>query len=209
MDQGMHEDAFEFVGGYLCLDFANTVGGLRGAIANERLASYADLVRWSYQARLVTDEEQWNLLQMARGAEDAAHQVLRRASTLREAIYAIFTAIGAGTQVDADALMVLNGEVRLALANAQLSASAEGFVWTWGCPQGALDQMIGPIVRSAADLLTSPDVRMVRTCLSESCGWLFVDATKNHRRLWCTMTGCGNKARVRRHRQRMRENQSV
>jgi predicted RNA-binding Zn ribbon-like protein len=207
MEQAMHERIFEFAGGQLCLDFANTVGGLRGAVAHEYLTNYADLARWSHQAGVITEQEMVDLMRAAADAPNVAADVLRRAYTLREAIYAIFTAVVATAHPPDDALDALNEEVRRAMAGAHIITTVEdeGFVWAWGDDADALDLMLGSIARSAAMLLTSDDVGLVRICASETCGWLFVDATKNHRRRWCTMAGCGNRARVHRHRQRTRD----
>ena len=41
---------FQFVGGDVCLDFTNTVGGKRGLSTREYLNSYADFVSWCRQA---------------------------------------------------------------------------------------------------------------------------------------------------------------
>lgn len=197
-----HQNPFEFIGGQACLDFANTVGGLRGGLAQEFLSSYADLVAWGHQANVLTHAQAVELLQEAFRAPEEAAAVLERAYTLREAIYGIFSAISAGAQPATADLQALNTELERAMAGAQIIATTDGFGWTWRIHARALDQMLGPIARSAAALLTSAQYKLVRQCASSTCGWLFVDTTKNHRRQWCTMTGCGNKARVRRHRQR-------
>jgi len=84
-------------------------------------------------------------------------------------------------------------------------SSRKGFDWTWTDGGDALDAPLGPIVRSAAELLTSPRLlERVHQCESDSCGWLFVDAAKNHSRRWCVMSDCGNVAKVRRFRLRNR-----
>lgn len=193
--------SFEFIGGQMCLDFVNTVGGMRGGLAQELLTSYADLVTWSRQARLVT-EEAARLLQAEQGAAEEAAAVLERAYMLREALYRIFTALVNGAAPAKDDLDALNLELEQGMAGARLIATADGFAWAWGSNEQALDQMLGPLARSAATLLTSEERKRLRQCASPTCGWLFLDSTKNHRRQWCSMTGCGNKARVQRHRQR-------
>ena len=44
---------FRFVGGDLCLDFTNTMGGKRGVAPREYLNSYTDFVSWCRQAGLL------------------------------------------------------------------------------------------------------------------------------------------------------------
>src|SRR2546426_9557838 len=84
---------FEFVGGDVCLDFTNTVGGKRGLSTREYLNSYADFVSWCRQADLLDESKADALLRSAtrRPAESGA--ALQRAIELREAIYRIFAAL--------------------------------------------------------------------------------------------------------------------
>ncbi len=212
MDKQDHQATqrrFEFIGGQVCLDFANTVGGIRSGPAQEALTSYADLVAWSIQAGLLSEEEAARLLHLEQRAAGEAAAVLERAYTLREALYSIFTALVYGSAPAPDDLDQLNGELERGMAGAHIIATADGFAWNWRRDEQALDQMLGPVARSAAHLLTSEERSRLRQCASPTCGWLFLDNTKNHRRQWCTMTGCGNKARVQRHRQRRRTPQGA
>jgi predicted RNA-binding Zn ribbon-like protein len=79
------------------------------------------------------------------------------------------------------------------------------FVWGWNAGRLRLDQPLWPIVHSAADLLTSDELRpLVRQCGAEDCRWLFLDTTKNRSRQWCSMTSCGNREKARRHYERVR-----
>ena len=50
--------------------------------------------------------------------------------------------------------------------------------------------------------LTSEELDQVRECAGNTCGWLFVDMSRNHSRHWCDMRDCGNRAKVRRYYQR-------
>jgi predicted RNA-binding Zn ribbon-like protein len=39
----------------------------------------------------------------------------------------------------------------------------------------------------------------VRSCQGDTCGWLFLDMSKNRSRRWCSMSDCGNTAKARRY----------
>jgi predicted RNA-binding Zn ribbon-like protein len=68
-----------------------------------------------------------------------------------------------------------------------------------------LDAPLGVVLESAAQLLTSPgDLTRVGHCAGETCDWLFIDTSRNRSRRWCSMSGCGNRAKARRHHQRKR-----
>ncbi len=55
--------------------------------------------------------------------------------------------------------------------------------------------------RSALRLLCEDGERL-KICAN--CGWLFLDRSRNHSRVWCDMTVCGNRAKARRHYHRER-----
>jgi predicted RNA-binding Zn ribbon-like protein len=197
------EHEFDFIGGNLCLDFANTVGGLPpDSPSQERLTSYAHLVAWSQQANLMSESEAQVLLHKAQRAPVEAVAILERARALREAISGIFAAVAQGIQPTESDLDWLNSELDQGMAGARVIVTADGFDLEWRTAAGAFDQMLAPVVRSAAMLLTSAERQLVHECANEDCHWLFVDTTKNHRRRWCRTTGCGNVMRVRKFRQR-------
>ena len=68
--------------------------------------------------------------------------------------------------------------------------------------------MLGRILVSAVELLTSPRRERVRTCGAETCLWLFLDTSKNGSRRWCDMNQCGNRTKARRFYRRQRDEQA-
>ncbi len=196
---------FEFVGGALCLDFCNTVGGKRGQVEREYLQSYQDLLAWGVQARLLPKAAAARLAQSAARHPAGSRAVYQRALGLREAIYRVFLAIARGRKPAAADLECVNAELAQALGRLRVVPERDRFVWEWAGDPAALDRPLGPIARSAAELLTGPaGFSHVHQCEGETCGWLFVDSTKNHSRRWCDMGDCGNRAKVRRFRLKWR-----
>lgn len=52
---------------------------------------------------------------------------------------------------------------------------------------------------SALAILADPrEIKRVKCCPGDACGWLFLDETRNARRRWCMMETCGNRAKARR-----------
>ncbi len=190
---------FEFTGGRLCLDFTNTVEDRPSDDPRELFNSYYDLLSWSKQAHLLTDQEVERLLDEALQRPSDASSVLKRATELRETIYRIFKSVAEDASPEDDALDSLNGAIADAMAHTRIVPKAEGFTWDWVNDEGKLDRMLWPVVRSAADILTSEELHDVRVCASNNCNWLFLDTSKNHSRRWCDMKSCGNRAKARRH----------
>lgn len=191
--------SFDLSANWLCLDFVNTLENRLKEDIHENLHSYADFIAWSRQAELLTDAGAERLLGEARGNPEEASAVLLRAKDLREALYRMFLAIAEGRQPEDAGLDALNAALERAMIHARVVQQDGGFVWGWDEDEGELDRPLWPIIRSAADLLTGPELNDVRVCAAEDCGWLFLDTSKNHTRRWCSMKSCGNRAKARRH----------
>ncbi|NMP24655.1 CGNR zinc finger domain-containing protein [Sulfobacillus harzensis] len=206
----MDNTPFEFIGGSLCLDFANTVGGARNqANATDQLTSYTDLLHWSREAGLIGDTAFNHLQTKALNDVSRANDVLAEVKTLREAIYRIFSDIARGNTVDDTLLLDLNKAIGQSFHHARIVRTPDGYAWGWKQDM-SLDTMEAPIVRSAADLLTAPStLSRIRECASDHCTWLFLDETKNRSRRWCNMRTCGNASKVHRYRARHTGNAEV
>lgn len=191
--------SFDLSANWLCLNFVNTLENRLKEDAHENLNSYADLVVWSRQAELVTDAGAERLLAEAKRNPEEASATLLRARDLREVLYRIFLALAEGTSPAKADLYILNVALARAMVHARVVPQESGFVWGWDDDAGELDRLLWPVIRSAADLLTGPELDGVRVCAAEDCAWLFLDTSKNHTRRWCSMKSCGNRAKARRH----------
>jgi predicted RNA-binding Zn ribbon-like protein len=190
----------EQIGGELCLDFANTVGGSREN-PKERLNRYEDLIGWSIHAGTIDPETGDALLSRAGAEREHADRVLDRARQLREAIYGIFAAIAGDHEATGEDIARLNAELERAQVHLRVAPVAGGFDYLFA-DGSALDRPLWPIARSAADLLVSDDLARVKRCGGHDCDWLFLDQSKNKSRRWCDMRDCGNRAKARRHYRR-------
>jgi predicted RNA-binding Zn ribbon-like protein len=187
-----------FVGGALCLDFVNTISGHRDGEPKETLHAYVDLIDWAVGGEALAKSAGVQLKDMARANEARAARVLADAKRLRETIYEVFVAVAHGRKASAAGIAALSEAMAEAHAQLQLRASGSGYQLTWPVPSD-LRAPLWPVVKSAVDLLVGGETRL-RECASDTCGWLFVDESKNHSRRWCSMRDCGNRAKVRRFR---------
>lgn len=64
------------------------------------------------------------------------------------------------------------------------------------------EAVLAPLAESAAELLVEGDFDLVRRCAGQGCVLWFYDRTKAHRRRWCSMGICGNRAKVAAFRKR-------
>ena len=192
---------FDFCGGHVALDFTNTVGNRRSD-HDEHFVTYGDLVAWAEARGVVAKTETGRLRRAAAAAPDDARAAYRRAIKLREAIYRVFERRASGKPPAADDLATLNRFVAEMYRDAQLVVDGHHVVLETGSSAGILDRPFAPVIRAAVDLLTGDQASLVGSCADDTCGWLFLDTTRNRARRWCTMKDCGNRNKVRRFRQK-------
>ncbi|HTZ97031.1 MAG TPA: ABATE domain-containing protein [Terriglobales bacterium] len=205
MPQPRLKTPFEYTGGNLCLDFANTINyWAEPDLRKELITDYPRLLQWAEESGAISRKTAEDLRELAADAPGNAQSALRSAIQLRDIIYNIFAAIAHRRGIPSTALAGLNKAVQRAFEHAQISHANRHFAWEWVLPERSLDTMLWPVARAAADLLTSDDLPLVRQCASEDCAWLFLDKSKNHRRRWCDMKICGNRNKARRYYQRQK-----
>jgi predicted RNA-binding Zn ribbon-like protein len=194
----------KFVGGSLCLDFVNTVGGrdVAGGVIRDKIACYEDLAAWSLPAGSLSRRAVADLLRLAAGNRREAGATLARAVRFREALYRILVRLSRRRRpLEAD-VAVVRGEVAIARSQQRLSARGAGFAWALQARPARPDHVLWPVALSAGEFLTSAAGERLRQCRGDLCGWFFLDASRNGTRHWCDMRDCGNRAKVKRFRER-------
>ncbi len=192
----------ELIGGAACLDFVNTLGGVRGGETEESLLDYAALLDWSAAAATLPAGASRALRARATAEPAEARRVFRRGIELREALHEAFASALKGRKPAKGALAIINNGLATAAARRRLAPAVRGWHFERDGESERLEAPLWPIAESAAALLVSADLARLRECASETCGWFFLDRSKNASRRWCDMKGCGNRAKVRRFRAR-------
>jgi predicted RNA-binding Zn ribbon-like protein len=188
--------------GHPALDFVNTIDPREGEHRVEYLHSFGDLTDWAHRAAVLNRSEARQAAQEAARDPAAAARAFARAIALREASYAVFGAVVARRRVPKEAIDELEAAYRQAMAHARLTPEGSGFRWELS---KSLDFVRWQIAREAVALLESDQLGRVKRCPGNGdCGWLFLDSTKNTSRRWCSMDGCGNRAKLRRFLSRRR-----
>jgi predicted RNA-binding Zn ribbon-like protein len=199
---GFAAAAPKLLGGALCLDFVNTVNWRgRPTAPEDRLTGYDELVFWAWRAGALGRREREALLREGRRRPEAAGRALARAVELREAGARLLARGGPTQQAD---LALVNRLLARAPQRGALERAGEEFRWASEARPLELEAPLWPIVWSFADLLASDRRERVRTCGDPECGWMFVDESRAGSRRWCSMEGCGNRNKARRHYARAR-----
>ncbi len=187
------------IAGQPCLDFVNTVSWRASAAPVEGLGRYRDLAAWSAAAGLVSARRAAELERQAGTLAASAEAVLERARALREALHRLFGECAGGRPPGTSELAILNAELARAPAIRGLAWADPGFVWSGAEAGTRLESVLWPLAWSAAELLTGGELKRIRACAGEGCGWLFYDTSRSLSRRWCAMDDCGNRAKARRH----------
>jgi predicted RNA-binding Zn ribbon-like protein len=187
------------LGGHTALDFTNTVNSRGARSGPDLLETFGDLLDWGVRLGVIGAPEAAALRGLPAKRGEAT---LTRAKMLREALYRIFALRPSSVSADLD---LLQRKVRSAHEARTLVSAADGYAWRWRANDP--DTVIHRMALAAADLLTSPALGQVHVCPGENCAWLFLDASRTGRRLWCSEETCGTRNRVRRWRDRQRNEQ--
>ena len=189
---------YAFIGNNLSLDFVNTVGYISSENPTENLKSFSDLIEWSKQGKLISDDEAIVIFTKAKKNILESERVFWRVLRLRKSVYDIFRSVISGEEISDKDLTVFNRELSLAMSKAEIFCREGELIWDW--KNDGIERILFLITRVAAQLLTSSDLEKLKCCSGENCGWLFYDTSKNKRRQWCDMRDCGNLAKARRFR---------
>jgi predicted RNA-binding Zn ribbon-like protein len=202
---------FFFVGERLCLDFINTQIVDNGEPV-DLLRSFDDLIAWLAAAQVI-DESQAKALKRHWSGSSGGREVeraFRQAIELRSALRAVAERLADGrTSVPQPTLDRINDILRGPSGSMELMRAKDGRYETrfrrYFRDPGDL---LAPIAESVATMLSGDDLSLVKKCQGPRCILFFYDTTRNHGRRWCSMTACGNRAKVAAHYKRSRQEAS-
>ncbi len=183
---GEIRDGFKFRGGSLALDFPATLAARLRAEPRELLQTPGDLGRWLVAAGL------------AASVPPVGEEELAQARELREALYRLAMA-----RVDGQPLPEADRALLNRWAAGRIPAprlEEDGMSWTLE----DASVLLALVARDAVELLGGELAGRIRQCAGEGCALLFVDTSRTGGRKWCSMSGCGNKAKVASFRERQR-----
>jgi len=185
------------------LDFVNTLDD-RHIKPKELLETYMDLARFAEDTAIIQPQQARWLYERSYIDPAGSEKALLLGRELREAIHDVFWAVMNKQAPPVAALARLNTYAQAAAEQMRVVPAKNGFEWQFDNFKD-LRSVLWPIARSAAELLVSDQLPLVRACSSKVCEWFFLDTSKNHQRRWCDMTRCGNRAKVQRFYQRKKK----
>jgi predicted RNA-binding Zn ribbon-like protein len=204
LETSAHIAGLRLDGGHLALDFVNTMGGsyeLPPEPHDEHLRSYGDLLSWGARAELLEEAVADRLARVAEADPGEADRVLGEAIEQREQAYAVLRALAEEREPPAEALTGVEDKARRSLEVARLEPFDDSYRWQWDHGDD-LRSPLRPLAHATVELLADAPLDRLKRCAG--CRWLFLDASKNRSRHWCSMEVCGKHAKMRRYVERRR-----
>lgn len=199
-------DLLKLDGGWLCLDFINTVDNRKTETFTEYLSSYDDFLHWTEKVEMLTPDQIIALRSLASKDALKAGKSWIKVLEARDTLYNLILSL---------VKQEFPSKITIAAYNRLLSHSLRKLQLNFAHPQkpemewkakNDLELPLYPIIKSVYDLLTSNLIRRVKEC--SACGWLYFDRSKNNSRRWCNMQTCGNLVKSRNFYQRHRQSKS-
>ena len=176
-----------FVGGNLALDFVGTLNE-RFSTRAEQLRTPDDLGRWLVRAGVLDEPP------------PVSEDELAAALELRETLFAVIARQidRPGKEPSAAERAVVNGA---AAAPPPVPVLAAGNTVQ---QVGDVRAGLSAVAREAVALFRRTDGSVLKWCADAQCTHPFLDHSHGHRRRWCGMAGCGDRAKAAAYRARRR-----
>jgi predicted RNA-binding Zn ribbon-like protein len=198
------KDGFLFVGNHLDLDFLNT-RPIQNGEPQELLPDFDALLRW-YRAAALLDIHQFTALHRQWEGSARATKLLQAVRRFREELREEVLSWEAGSKVRRATIEKLNHLLAAHPMHTKVVETDGALRVSSSFEARQLEDLLAPLVHSAARLFTEADRTRVRKC--GHCVLHFLDTSKKGTRRWCSMQLCGNRLKVAAYAQRKRIAQS-
>jgi predicted RNA-binding Zn ribbon-like protein len=196
----LKSDRWDYGSGHRSLDFANTRDWHLTEQPKDRLRSYVDFTDWAEQGRVISAAQKRVLDAEASAHPRQAEKVLADVRHFRDALQRVFDAQATNAKANPADLELIKSHYSQATARANLEVRGDEVTLRWPEISRDLEYPLSEIAWVSMGLLLSDKRKMVGQCADDrGCGFLFLDTSKNHSRRWCSMEGCGNRAKAKRH----------
>lgn len=191
-----------FLGGHPALDFLNTAF----APHDQKIETLGDgcaLIDWMVGAGLLQEPLAAKLRRRfgANAIEATAAEARKMREWAREWIGRWRTDPHADYSKE---IAAINKVLARAPSHREIASTAEGLRVVERDQLDSPDALLALIARGIVAMIAEEQPSLVKACAGSSCTLWFLDRTKGHRRLFCSSTACGNRAKVAAFRERQR-----
>jgi predicted RNA-binding Zn ribbon-like protein len=184
------------------LDFLNTRELESGSLV-DHLATADDAFDWLEEHDLVDRERLERERARATADPETGLRALARVRRVRDALRGLTDAVVERRAATPSALAEVNRALR-AREVIELEATAEGVRVGHRHVGDPIDDALARLADPVVAEISGGHPERLRICASDTCRWVFYDDSPTARRRWCSMASCGNRAKAKRHRERLR-----
>ncbi|KPK83634.1 MAG: hypothetical protein AMS27_12330 [Bacteroides sp. SM23_62_1] len=197
-------ETIELDGGWLCLDFTNTVSNRFEEPYFDYLSCYKDILKWMKRLNLFSHEEIKQIGSFFKKYPDIAEKQYKKIIEVREILYRMFSSVSRDQQPPENILKRFNKYLSETFRDLRIRVTKNRIVKEdWHRKDQDLLPFQHIIIKSAYELLNSDLLLKVKEC--DNCGWLFLDRSKNISRRWCNMQTCGSTIKAQKYYQKKKE----
>ncbi|MDO8485028.1 MAG: CGNR zinc finger domain-containing protein [Candidatus Limnocylindrales bacterium] len=183
-------------------DFLNTADTENG-FPVEKLPSLDDVLAWFVDRGVIHREGADRARARVATQPASAAKDLDRVHAVRDALREVAEAIAERRAPRASALNTVNRALH-ARQVIELVPAPDGVNVDHRHVGDPIDDALARLADPLVTELTAGHPQRIRVCASDTCQWIFYDASRTSRRRWCDMSTCGNRAKAARHRARAR-----
>ncbi len=192
-----------FLGSHPAVDFLNTAFAPNG-MHIETIPDGRALLDWMVGAGLLKEADAARL--MRRAGSTVLDSAAQEARKVREWARRWLERWRSAPDDDYDQeIAALNKLLARAAWHDEVVVTDEGARILANVPSNDPDALVALIARQIAALITKENASLLKSCTGSGCTLWFLDRTKAHRRVFCSATACGNRAKVAAFRQRQRD----
>ncbi len=178
-------------GGWLCLDFINTVASWTDRPIRCYLPDNDEILKWAKRVNLFSTKKTMEIKEYNAKHPDMAKRDHKKIINIRKTIYQIFSDIANDLPPSESVIIKFNKYLSETFNNLNLVIEKNRVITEDLKKSSAgMCQFQVLIIKSSYELLKSDLLKALKQC--DKCGWLFLDKSKNRSRRWCSMDTCGS-----------------
>ena len=183
------------------LNFVNTLD--LWPTPHDHLDTPTTALDWLVDNDLLHKEARAELLHRYEDSPGAGRAMLARLRRVRDAMRSVLEATAGHRPPDPTDLAEINRALRTHYVY-ELVEGPDGVSLDHRHQGDPVDGAAARLAESIArQLIQGPAARM-KVCENPQCRWVFKDTSPTGQRKWCSMRSCGNRAKVARHRARLK-----
>ncbi|USG63094.1 CGNR zinc finger domain-containing protein [Sneathiella marina] len=190
----VNTEGYYTLGGRLAIDFANS----HERIGQEAdgLSTFEDLLTFLKSHGHLHEDEASDLHMFLFQNPGRCQAVVDSLTKLRTTFKSVLTQMAQGWPADPGFFEEINSHLAVFKSFHKVVPTEDGMELKSVIAEEGPEKLLFPIIRDIADFLASDHPEKTKICANDDCGLYFVNLSRNGRRRWCSMSTCGNRAKV-------------